>query len=308
MSSCASTLNARIGIDLGGTKIEGIVLVDDGREAARRRVGAPRGNYEATLQALEELKSELERDAGIATSPLGLCIPGSVSKRTGRVHNANSTWLNGQDLAGDLARRLGGPVVIANDANCFALSEATDGSAAGASMVFGVILGTGVGGGLVHQGQVLNGPLGIAGEWGHNPLPWPSPEEYPGPRCWCGRAGCMEVWVSGPALAADAARASGKMEAVEDIVAAAGKGEAAARSALERHARRLARGLAHVVNMLDPEVIVLGGGLSRLKHLYAALPDLMRPHIFADDPVVDVRPPKWGDASGVRGAAWLPKA
>jgi fructokinase len=305
MPSYAGTLKAKIGIDLGGTKIEGIVLVDDGREAARRRVGAPRGNYEATLQALEDLKSALERDAGIAASPLGLCTPGSISKRTGRVHNANSTWLNGRDLAGDLRRRLGRSVAIANDANCFALSEATDGSAAGASMVFAVILGTGVGGGLVHERQVLDGPLGIAGEWGHNPLPWPSPDERPGPRCWCGRAGCMEAWVSGPALETDAASALGKMQAVEDIVAAAGMGDASARSALDRHASRLARGLAHVVNILDPDVIVLGGGLSRLKHLYAALPDLMRPHVFADDPVVDIRPPRWGDASGVRGAAWL---
>jgi fructokinase len=308
MSSCANTSKATIGIDLGGTKIEGIVLVDDGLEAARRRVAAPRGNYEATLQALEDLKAELERDARVpASSPLGLCIPGSISKRTGRVHNANSTWLNGRDLAGDLWRRFGRPVAIANDANCFALSEATDGAAAGASMVFGVILGTGVGGGIVHEGRVLDGPLGIAGEWGHNPLPWPSPDEYPGPRCWCGRAGCMEAWVSGPSLAADAARASGKVQSVEDIVAAAAAGDTAARSALDRHANRLGRGLAHVINMLDPDVIVLGGGLSRLKHLYEELPALTRPHIFADDPAVDIRPPKWGDASGVRGAAWLPK-
>jgi fructokinase len=308
MASCASTLGARVGIDLGGTKIEGIVLVDDGLEAARRRVPAPRGDYEATLQALEDLKLALEREAGVPASPLGLGIPGSISKRTGRVHNANSTWLNGRDLAGDLSRRLGRPVAIANDANCFALSEATDGAAAGASTVFGVILGTGVGGGLVHEGRVLDGPLGIAGEWGHNPLPWPSPDEYPGPRCWCGRAGCMEAWVSGPALAADAAQASGKVQSIEDIVAAAGTGNAAARSALDRHASRLARGLAHVVNILDPDVIVLGGGLSRLAHLYSELPDLARPHIFADDPVVDISPPRWGDASGVRGAAWLPKA
>jgi fructokinase len=196
-------------------------------------------------------------------------------------------------------------VAIANDANCFALSEATDGAAAGAATVFGVILGTGVGGGLVYRGHVLDGPLGIAGEWGHNPLPWASSEEYPGPRCWCGRAGCMEAWVSGPALVADAARARGHTRTVEEIVAAAEAGDDEARSALARHADRLARGLAHVVNILDPDVIVLGGGLSRLEHLYHELPTLMRPHIFADDPVVDVRPPRWGDASGVRGAAWL---
>jgi fructokinase len=308
MDSCSGTRKAKLGIDLGGTKIEGIVLVEGGREAARRRIAAPRGDYEATLQALVELKSALEGDALIASTPLGLCIPGSISKRTGLVHNANSTWLNGHDLAGDLAHRLGQRVVVANDANCFALSEATDGAAAGAATVFGVILGTGTGGGIVHAGHVVDGPLGIAGEWGHNPLPWPSPDEYPGPQCWCGRYGCMETWVSGPALAADFAQTSGRMYSVEHIVSAADTGDAAARAVLDRHASRLARGLAHVVNMLDPDVIVLGGGLSRLTHLYERLPILARSHIFADDPAIDIRPPKWGDASGVRGAAWLTEA
>jgi fructokinase len=308
MDSCSGTRKARLGIDLGGTKIEGIVLVDGGIEAARRRIVAPRGDYDATLQALIELKSGLERDALVAPVPLGLCIPGSISKRTGLVHNANSTWLNGRDLAGDLAHRLGERVVIANDANCFALSEATDGAAAGAATVFGVILGTGTGGGIVHAGRVIDGPLGVAGEWGHNPLPWPSPEEYPGPKCWCGRYGCMETWVSGPALAAEYARMSGRTLSAVDIVAAADAGDAEAKAVLDRHASRLARGLAHVVNMLDPDVIVLGGGLSRLTHLYERLPSLARPHIFADDPVIDIRPPKWGDASGVRGAAWLTEA
>jgi fructokinase len=304
--------HARVGIDLGGSKIEGIVLAADGSEAARHRVAAPRGDYDATLAALAALKSALEGDAGIASSPLGLCIPGSISKRTGLVHNANSTWLNGRDLAGDLARRLGQGVAIANDANCFALSEATDGAAAGAATVFGVILGTGTGGGIVRDGRVVDGPLGIAGEWGHNPLPWPSAEEFPGPKCWCGRSGCMETWVSGPALAADFARASGQKAgcapSAEAISAAAAAGDATAAAILDRHASRLARGLAHVVNILDPDVIVLGGGLSRLSHLYVQLPELIRPHIFSDDPVVDIRPPRWGDASGVRGAAWLANA
>jgi fructokinase len=308
MDSCSGTRKAGLGIDLGGTKIEGIVLAERGVEVARRRVAAPRGDYDATLQALVELKSALERDALIASVPLGLCIPGGISKRTGLVHNANLTWLNGRDLADDLARRLGERVVIANDANCFALSEATDGAAAGAATVFGVILGTGTGGGIVHAGRVIDGPLGIAGEWGHNPLPWPSPDEYPGPRCWCGRYGCMEAWVSGPALAADYARTSGQTLSAEDIVAAADTGDTKAESVLDRHASRLARGLAHVVNMLDPDVIVLGGGLSRLAHLYERLPALVIPHIFADNPVIDIRPPKWGDASGVRGAAWLTEA
>ncbi len=317
MKSCSGTGNvrarhARVGIDLGGSKIEGIVLAGDGSEAARRRVAAPRGDYEATLDALIALKSALEDDAGIASLPLGLGIPGSISKRSGLVHNANSTWLNGRDLRGDLARRLGTTVAVANDANCFALSEATDGAAAGAATLFGVILGTGTGGGIVRDGRVVDGPLGIAGEWGHNPLPWPSADEYPGPKCWCGRSGCMETWVSGPALAADFARASGLevslAPSAEAVAAAAQGGDKMATAVLDLHASRLARGLAHVVNILDPDIIVLGGGLSRLTHLYAQLPDLIRAHIFADDPVIDIRPPRWGDASGVRGAAWLAEA
>lgn len=305
MQSCSSTNSTRIGIDLGGTKIEGIVLKTGVGEVARRRAPSPHGNYEATIEAIAALKSDLERDSGIAQAPLGLCIPGSISKRTGRIQNANSTWLNGHDLTRDLSLRLGQDVRIANDANCFALSEATDGAAAGARTVFGVILGTGTGGGIVTEGQVIDGPLGIAGEWGHNPLPWPEPGENPGPQCWCGRSGCMETWVSGPALSADFARTTGQTLTAEQIAAAAEAGDAVARAALDRHAARLARGLAHVVNILDPEVIVLGGGLSRLNQLYTQLPVLMRPYVFADDPIIDIRPPKWGATSGVRGAAWL---
>lgn len=308
MRDCLDAHTAMLGIDLGGTKIEGLVLRDDGVEAARIRVAAPRGDYNETLSALSSLKSALERKAGISPAPLGLCIPGSISKRTGLVHNANSTWLNGRDLRGDLARRTDSRVIIANDANCFALSEAVDGGGAGARTVFGVILGTGTGGGIVHKGRVIDGPLGIAGEWGHNPLPWSNPEEHPGPQCWCGRYGCMETWVSGPALAADFFRAAGRKLGAQDIAGAAAGGDAVAQSVLDRHVDRLARGLAHVVNILDPDVIVLGGGLSRLSHLYDRLPVAMRPHIFADDPAIDVKPPRWGDASGVRGAAWLTKS
>ena len=301
---------ARIGIDLGGTKIEGVLLDGKGAEIARRRIPAPRDNYDATLTAIGDLAAALEAESGSTAAPLGLAMPGGISKRTGRVHNANSTWLNGRDLARDLAivfaaRGQERVIAIANDANCFALSEATDGAAAGAGTVFGVILGTGTGGGIAIGGRVLDGPLGIAGEWGHNPLPWAGTDETPGPACWCGRLGCMETWVSGPGLASDHMRVTGQSLSAEQIAAAAEAGDIKARATLAKHAERLARGLAHVVNIIDPDVIVLGGGLSKLSHLYDVLPALMRPSIFADDPDIDIRPPKWGDASGVRGAAWL---
>ncbi|HMN39165.1 MAG TPA: ROK family protein [Hyphomicrobium sp.] len=296
----------RAGIDLGGTKIEGVLLGPDGQERARRRIATPRGDYDRTIAAIAQLLEALEQQAGErAAVPVGLAIPGSLSRRTGLVHNANSTWLNGRALDRDLHHRLGRPVAIANDANCFALSEATDGAGQGCRSVFGVILGTGCGGALVHKGALIDGPLGIAGEWGHNPLPWAQPDEYPGPECWCGRHGCMEAWVCGPALADDHARNTGSPLTAEDIAAAAAGGDAPAGATLRRHASRLGRGLAHVVNVFDPDVIVLGGGLSKLAHLYAELPRLMFPYIFADAPAVDVRPAKWGDASGVRGAAWL---
>lgn len=295
------------GIDLGGTKIEGIVLDSNGEEAARLRVQAPRGNYRETLKAIAALRLQLEAKSKLSAEALGICIPGSVSKRTGRVHNANSTWLNGQDLARDLNTVIQLDVRLANDANCFALSEAADGAAHGEQTVFGVILGTGTGGGIAIGGHVFDGPLGIAGEWGHNPLPWPRPEEIPGPRCWCGRLGCMETWVSGPGLAADFEQVTARRLTAIEIAKAAGAGDQTAAAVLERHASRLARGLAHVVNIIDPDVIVLGGGLSQLGHLYQVLPRLMQPHIFCDDPVIDIRPPRWGDASGVRGAAWLCK-
>lgn len=301
----------RIGIDLGGTKIEGLVIDGSGRELARARIASPRGDYRQAIDAIGRLVAELEGQVSHRGAALGLGIPGSLSARTGRVRNANSTWLNGQSLLDDLQAYFsenGTPraIRIANDANCFALSEATDGAGQGARSVFGVIAGTGVGGGIVLNGSVVDGPLGIGGEWGHNALPWPTPEEYAGaPQCWCGRAGCMESWVSGPGLSHDHERSTGERLSAEEIVQRADAGDGAARVTLSRHADRLARGLAQVVNLLDPEVIVLGGGLSNMAHLYDVLPGLIRPHIFADAPDVVIRPPKWGDASGVRGAAWL---
>jgi fructokinase len=294
----------RIGIDLGGTKIEGVALDRDGRELARRRIAAPKSDYDASLRALAGLVAELERAAG-ATGTVGVGMPGSISPATGLVQNANSVWLNGRPLKEDLQRRLGREVRFANDANCFAVSEAVDGAAAGAASVFGVILGTGCGGGIVMRGALVDGPRGIGGEWGHNPLPWMTAEEYPGPLCWCGRRGCMETWVSGSGLAADHVRVTGEAIAAEEIARRAEASDAAAKATLDRHADRLARGLAHVVNLVDPEVIVLGGGLSKLAHLYTVVPRLMAPWVFADAPSVTIAPPRWGDASGVRGAAWL---
>jgi len=294
-----------VGIDLGGTKIEGVILDGDGTVLARRRIPAPRDDYHHTIAAVTGLVTGLAATTAARDFTVGIGIPGSVSPRTGLVQNANSTWLNGRPFHTDLAAALGRPVRIANDANCFALSEAADGAGAGALSVFGVILGTGCGGGLVRAGTILDGPRGIGGEWGHNPLPWPCASEAPGPRCWCGRHGCIETWVSGPGLAADHARATGEAIPAEEVAARAAADDPAATATLDRHLARLARGLAHVINIVDPHVIVLGGGLSKLQHLYTRLPAAIAPFVFADSPDVDIRPPRWGDASGVRGAAWL---
>ncbi|HRO50568.1 MAG TPA: ROK family protein [Hyphomicrobium sp.] len=294
----------RLGIDLGGTKIEGCVLAPDGSEAARQRILAPQGNYDDTLAALTSLIRDLEKQAGAAVT-IGIGMPGSLSPSTGLVRNANSTWLNGRPLRQDLEQALGQPVRMANDANCFALSEATDGAGAGARSVFGIIIGTGCGGGLVFDGRVLEGARGIGGEWGHNPLPWAEADEHPGPTCWCGRVGCMEMWASGTGLSGDYKRRTGELVSGHEIVARAALGEPDARTSLDRHASRLARGLAHVINIVDPEIVVLGGGLSKLPHLYDVLPGLAAPYVFSDVPAIVIRPPKWGDASGVRGAAWL---
>jgi fructokinase len=296
----------RIGIDLGGTKIAGILLGGNGTVAREERIAAPRGVYRETIEAICAMVGRLEAGTAAGAAPsVGIGMPGSVSPATGRVQNANSTWLNGQCFGRDLEAALGRPVRLANDANCFALSEAADGAAAGARTVFGVIIGTGCGGAIVRDGRLVDGPHGIAGEWGHCPLPWPEADEFPGPACWCGRASCLELWVSGSGLARDFQAVTGEPVEGETIVKRAMGGDAAARAALGRHAHRLARGLAMIQNILDPDVIVLGGGLSRLDHLYTDLPRHMQRYILSDAPRPDVRRPKWGDASGVRGAARL---
>ncbi|CAO4154462.1 ROK family protein [Methylorubrum aminovorans] len=295
----------RIGIDLGGTKIAGIVLDADGATRAESRVPTPRGDYEGTLDAIAGLVAALERQAGTAGASVGVGMPGAISRATGLIKNANSVWLNGRPFAEDLAARLGRPVRVENDANCLAVSEAVDGAGAGEAIVWAIILGTGVGSGIALQGQALTGRNAIAGEWGHNPLPWPRDDERPGPACYCGRHGCLETWLSGPGLSADFFRSTGESRNGEEIVARAEGGDAAAVAAMARHRDRLGRGIAHVVNILDPDVIVLGGGLSRVEGLVAALPEAIAPHVFTDTFDTPVRASRHGDASGVRGAAWL---
>jgi fructokinase len=292
----------RIGIDLGGTKIEGIALAADGRELQRRRVAAPRGSYDDSVRALVDLVATLERDE---RATVGVGIPGAVSPATGLIKNANSTWLNGRPLAEDLSRALARPVRLANDANCFALSEATDGAAAGRAIVFGVIIGTGTGGGVVVNGRVLAGANAIAGEWGHNPMPAAAGDERAGPACYCGRAGCIETFLSGPALARDYADSGGENVSALDIAARAEAGEPLADAALARYEARFARAIAGIINVLDPDAIVLGGGLSNIERLYANVPRLWSPFVFSDR--VDTRLVRaaHGDSSGVRGAAWL---
>lgn len=294
----------RLGIDLGGTKIEIVALDALGGELLCRRVATPRGDYPATLRAIAGLVAGAEAELG-ERGTVGIGTPGAISRATGRLKNSNSVHLNGQPILEDLQALLGREVRIANDANCFALSEAVDGAAAGAEVVFGVILGTGVGGGVVVRGHVLDGPNGIAGEWGHNPLPWPMAEELPGPACYCGKRGCVETWLSGPGMAQDHLRATGQVLETVAIVAAAQAGDAACNATLERYEERLARALANVVNILDPEVIVLGGGMSNISRLYENVPRLWGRHVFSDRVDTRLVPNKYGDSSGVRGAAWL---
>lgn len=296
--------SARIGIDLGGTKIEGVVLDSRGVERLRRRVATPHGDYQGTIAAVAQLISALENEAG-EVEAIGVGTPGSPSRASGLMKNCNSTWLNGQPLRADLERALGRAVVVANDADCFALSEATDGAARGARLVFGVILGTGVGGGLVVDGRLVSGPNGISGEWGHVPLPWPADDERPGPVCYCGRLGCIETFVSGPALAAQHARVSAAGLDAAGIAEAARAGDTLALASLERYAERLARGLALVIDIVDPDVIVLGGGMSNVEPLYLAVPELWKRWVFSDR--IDTRLVRamHGDSSGVRGAARL---
>ncbi len=293
----------RIGIDLGGTKIEAIALDARGRERFRRRIPTPRGDYAGTVDAIAGLVSDAETVVG--PSSVGVGIPGVVSPATGLVKNANSTWLNGRPLARDLEARLGRAVRLANDANCFALSEATDGAAASAPIAFGVILGTGVGGGVVVDGRVLEGLNAVAGEWGHNPLPWPEDGERPGPACYCGRSGCIETFLSGPGLVADHERSTGETLDPVRIASAAADGNSDARASVGRYTHRLARALATVINIVDPHVIVLGGGLSNVPVLYEEVPRLWHAFVFSDTVSTRLVRATHGDSSGVRGAAWL---
>ncbi|HEY3918365.1 MAG TPA: ROK family protein [Stellaceae bacterium] len=294
----------RLGIDVGGSKIEAAALGDDGTIRLRRRVATPAGDYDGILAAIQTLVAEIEMALGPAAS-LGLGIPGSLSPATGLVKNANSTCLIGRPFDRDLAAALQRPVRLANDANCFALSEAIDGAGQGARVVFGIILGTGVGGGIVVDGKGLTGPNAIAGEWGHSPLPWPRDDERPGARCYCGKQGCIETFLSGAGLSRAYEAVTGRPDDAIAIAARAEAGEAAARIAIEHYADRLARGLATVINLIDPEIVVLGGGLGQIAALYRAVPERWGDYIFSDTVITKLVPPRWGDSSGVRGAAWL---
>ncbi len=294
----------RLGIDLGGTKISIIALDDEGNSSFELRVKTPQDDYRGTICALRDLVHTAETQTG-RRGTVGLGMPGSLSPRSGLVHNANSTCLNGQPLKADLRDALTREVRIANDANCFALSEAIDGAARDHHSVFGVILGTGCGGGLVHNKQLINGPRNITGEWGHIPLPWSSADEHPGPSCWCGQQGCMETFVSGPAISADHKHRTGQQFDATDLHERALGGDEQALASFARHTSRLARGLAMIINIYDPDIIVLGGGLSQMAHLYEQLPPAIAPYIFADDKAVLIAAPRHGDASGARGAAWL---
>ncbi len=296
-----------LGVDLGGTKIEIIALDEDGRELLRRRRPTPRDDYRGTLETIRAMVEEAERELGTRAT-LGVGHPGAISPATGLMKNSNSTWLNGQPFDRDLQALLGRPIAFANDANCLALSEATDGAGAGAPVVFAVILGTGVGGGIAVHRRVITGPNAIAGEWGHNPLPWPADEERPGPPCYCGLRGCIETWLSGPGFARDHAEVTGERLQSPAIAAAAEAGEEKALASLARYEDRLARALATIVNVLDPEVIVLGGGMSNIRRLYDRIPELWPRYVFSDAVATRLRPAVHGDSSGVRGAAWLGRA
>ena len=293
----------RIGIDVGGTKIEALALDNDGRELVRHRVATPQGDYRGTIDAISALVRRIESETG-HTGTVGAGIPGSL-RANGEVKNSNSLCLNGRTLQLDLSGELNREVRVANDANCLAVSEATDGAAHGARTVFGVILGTGCGGGVALEGRVHAGPNGVAGEWGHNPLPWAKPDELPGPPCYCGRQGCLEVWLSGTGIAADHARTTGQTITTHTLAEQAEQGSPEALATLDRFEERLARSLAGLVNILDPDIIVFGGGVSRIPRIYANLPALIRPYVFGGDFDTPLVPATFGDSSGVRGAAWL---
>jgi len=303
----------RIGVDLGGTKIEVALLDDHGNEILRRRCATPQGDYRATVDAIVSLVHEARQhlefagdgDCFPSGSKIGVAMPGAVSRKTGLVKNANSTCLIGKDLQGDLSRLLQCPVVVENDANCFTVSEASDGAAANAMVVFGVIIGTGTGAGICVNRRLIVGANAIAGEWGHNPLPWPAANELPGPTCYCGKRGCIETWLSGPGFSLSYRLLTGDQLDAAEIVARAATGEDAARLCLEVYEDRLARSLASVINILDPDVIVLGGGMSNIQRLYHNVPRLWMQYVFSDHIDTRLVAPKYGDSSGVRGAAWL---
>lgn len=295
----------RLGIDLGGTKIAGAVIDAGNRILAEQRVATPAGDYAATVQAIAELISALEQASGYSGLSVGVCTPGAINPATGLLKNANSTCLNGKPLQQDLEQACQRSLRLANDADCLAVSEQRDGAASGASQVFAVILGTGVGGGVITAHKLLRGTNAIAGEWGHNPLPWPHASELNPPPCWCGLQGCIETWLSGPGLARDHQQISGQNLTAEEIAANALGGDAHAVDSLARYTHRLARGLASVINLLDPEVIVLGGGLSRIQSLYPQVPQYWAEYVFSDRISTRLVPARHGDASGVRGAAWL---
>ncbi len=293
----------QIGVDFGGTKIEAAALDRDGAFLARLRAPNP-GSYAAAVETVRDLVSKVEREAG-GRGAVGVGAPGSVSPRTGVIRNANSTWLNGRPFREDLEAALERPVALANDANCLALSEAADGAAVGGRTVFAVIIGTGCGGGVVVDGRLIEGANGVGGEWGHVPLPWAKPGEWPGPRCWCGQSGCLETWVSGTGLRRDYAETAGRELTGEAIVDLARVGDAEAAAAFERYIDRLGRALAMVVNLIDPDVFVFGGGVSNAPELYDRLPAMVEAYVFSDTWSARLVPAKWGDSSGVRGAARL---
>ena len=297
----------RIGIDLGGTKIEGIALDENGIELARQRIATPEGDYQGTLLAIKSLIDQLE--SGIKKQAnIGICTPGALSyakSSAGLLKNSNTVCMNGKPVFQDLEVLLQRPVKITNDANCFALSEAIDGAAKNAAIVFGVIVGTGVGAGIVVNKQVLNGANSIAGEWGHNPMPWPSSDELPGPVCYCGKNGCIETFLSGPGLAKDHELHTGHVLTSRQIVKQAEHGDGVSEESLQRYERRMAKGLAHVINILDPDVIVLGGGMGNIQRLYHNVPRLWGEYVFSDTVSTKLLAPQHGDSSGVRGAAWL---
>ncbi len=294
----------RIGIDLGGTKIEAIALATGGEILVRRRIATPKGSYEQRVQAIADLVRGVEAEIGVRGS-LGVATPGAVSPHTGLIKNANTTALIGRPLGKDLALILDRDVRVSNDANCFALSEAVDGAAADAEVVFGVIIGTGTGAGLVVRGRLLTGPNAVAGEWGHNPLPWPQSDELPGPPCYCGRRGCIETYLSGPGFARDFRTLTGYSLDPALIVEKAEAGDSEALACIGRYMDRMARSLAHVINIVDPDVIVLGGGMSNVSRIYTDVPRLWGAYVFSDRVDTRLVPPAHGDSSGVRGAAWL---